>query len=77
MNVVCREELHDDVYDKIAQTRTWAVETMTKLSEKFGGSPGECDSLCDSLCDVASLLVWVFAATHDSYSNQGGGGGVR
>lgn len=42
-SVVYREHLHDDVLEKIAETRTWAVETMTRLSEKFGGGPGECD----------------------------------
>ncbi|XP_070191909.1 uncharacterized protein [Littorina saxatilis] len=36
-----REELHDNVHDKIAQTRNWAVEAMTKLSEKFGDTPDD------------------------------------
>ena len=38
---MCREQLHDDVYDKIAETRSSAVEAMTKLAEKFGGVQGE------------------------------------
>ena len=31
-----RENLHDDVHEKISETRGWAVERMTELSRKFG-----------------------------------------
>ena len=66
---MCRENLHDSVHDKIAETRTWAVEAMTKLSEKFGGGPGECHL-------VSCCCHWL----HESVaimSVGGGGGGVR
>ncbi|XP_076468617.1 uncharacterized protein LOC143299362 isoform X2 [Babylonia areolata] len=33
-----REQLNDDVCEKIAETRSVAVAAMTRLSEKFGGS---------------------------------------
>ena len=67
---MCRENLHDSVHDKIAETRTWAVEAMTKLSEKFGGGPGECHlvSCCCHWLYVGVTLMSVQGREGDTCS---------
>ncbi|XP_074645051.1 uncharacterized protein LOC141901606 isoform X2 [Tubulanus polymorphus] len=35
-----RHELHDDVYEKIGEARREAIESMTKLKQKSGGTAG-------------------------------------
>ena len=58
------------MHDKIAETRTWAVEAMTKLSEKFGGGPGECHL-------VSCCCHWLRDGVTRMSVQGGGGGGVR
>jgi hypothetical protein len=41
MPFLCRENLHDDVYEKIAETRNWAIERMEVLADKFGDGLGK------------------------------------
>ena len=36
-----RNELHDDVFDKIGETRKEAFEAMSKVREKFGCANGK------------------------------------
>ncbi|GFO11352.1 coiled-coil domain-containing protein 162-like, partial [Plakobranchus ocellatus] len=41
-----RNELQDDVFDKINDTRREAVDAMAKLQQKFKGTTGERRYLC-------------------------------
>jgi len=38
--VVCRKEVCDSVYEKIAETRSEAVDAMTRLAQRSGAVTG-------------------------------------